>query len=533
MGMSTLTLAWLLAAAPLPADTMPVNARNFGIPIHIDQGRQSEIRELILFVSPDQGKSWQQNAVAGPEQAQFNFAAPADGIYWFTIAIVDQKGVRTPSDPTLGKPGLKILVDTVKPDIRLRAERNNEDVIVNWDIQDDYAKVSTLKLEYRTTDSAAGAWSPVSIPQETSGQVKFRPAGLGAVSLRMEVQDEAGNIGSAASEVGAAPTPISSLSTAAPPLSASPRDGSWSPTNTVLQPVGVVRDASTPPGAAAVTAAQHDPASSTGSWGNVQPSANNGVVQVLASTSQRVEAPSAPPPAAPANLFPSRGPLPALQFINSNRVTLDYEVAKFGASGVGSVDLYVTRDEGRTWQRMGGEQNPTIPMPADTRGTGTVRRSITAELPGEGVYGFFLVVRSGVGLGKPPPQNGEPPQIRVEVDATPPQATLYRLEPATGTKEALVINWDAKDRNLTTNPITLEWAERRDGRWESIGGADLPNTGHYVWKVPANVPPKVFLRLTVRDTAGNVGVAETQEAITVDLNEPEARFVGIGASPAR
>jgi hypothetical protein len=526
MGMSTLTLAWLLAATPLPADIAPVNSRSFGIPIRIDPGRQSEIRELILFVSPDQGKSWQQHAVAGPEQSQFNFTAPADGMYWFTIAVVDQKGVRAPNDPTSVKPGLKILVDTVKPEIRLRAERNNDDVIATWDVQDDYPKLATLKLEYRTTDSASGAWTPITIAQEATGQVKFRPAGTGAVSLRMEVQDESGNVGSSPAEVGTAPVPVP---VATQSSSLAPRDGSWSPTANIVQPAVMVSDLAPRPHEPAPPATQ-----TSSNWGNVQPSGNNGGIPVLASSSQRVEPAGSPAaPVAPASLFPTRGPLPPIQFINNNRVRLDYEVAKFGASGVGSVDLYVTRDDGRTWQRLGGEQNPTLPLPTEPRGTGTVPRSITAELPGEGVYGFFLVVRSGVGLGKPPPQNGEPPQLRVEVDLTPPQATLYRLEPAAGKKDTLVINWDAKDRNLIANPITLEWAERRDGRWETIGGAELPNTGRYEWKVPANVPPKVFLRLTVRDSAGNVGVAETQEAITVDLNEPEARFVGLGAAASR
>jgi hypothetical protein len=150
--------------------------------------------------------------------------------------------------------------------------------------------------------------------------------------------------------------------------------------------------------------------------------------------------------------------------------------------------------------------------------------SLTIDVPGEGRYGFYLVVRSGVGLGKPPPQAGEPPQMRLEVDTTPPQAEVYQLKPAPGQRDALVVSWSARDANLTDKPITLEWAERRDGRWESIGG-ELPNTGSFIWKVPGTVPPRVFLRLTVRDSAGNVGVAETPEPVTVDLNEPEARIV--------
>ena len=47
------------------------------------------------------------------------------------------------------------------------------------------------------------------------------------------------------------------------------------------------------------------------------------------------------------------------------------------------------------------------------------------------------------------------------------------------------------------------------------------------------MPPKVYLRLTVRDLANNVAVAETAEPILIDLNEPEVIPISIKAAAAR
>jgi hypothetical protein len=212
---------------------------------------------------------------------------------------------------------------------------------------------------------------------------------------------------------------------------------------------------------------------------------------------------------------------------------LEYEVNKFGPSGVGSVELYVTRDDGQKWERYGEGQNLNIPIPTDGRGTGaSVRRSLTVSLPGEGTYGFYLVVKSGAGLGKPAPKDGATvPQMRVEVDETAPQANLYAPVPDPQQKDCLILSWTASDRNLAEKPITLQWAERQGGPWETIGAPELPNVGKFTWKLTSQVPPRVYLRLVVRDTAGNMAEAVTPQPILVDLNEPEAQFIGLSGVP--
>ena len=107
----------------------------------------------------------------------------------------------------------------------------------------------------------------------------------------------------------------------------------------------------------------------------------------------------------------------------------------------------------------------------------------------------------------------------------------HPLEPVQGRRDALLIRWTATDRNLGPTPILLEWSDRKDGQWQAIGSAEgLPNRGEYLWQVPPHVPAQVYFRLSVRDTAGNVGVAETSEKVTIDLNEPEVRVIGLTGS---
>jgi hypothetical protein len=42
-----------------------------------------------------------------------------------------------------------------------------------------------------------------------------------------------------------------------------------------------------------------------------------------------------------------------------------------------------------------------------------------------------------------------------------------------------------------------------------------------------NMPASVYLKLMVKDSAGNVAVAQTQEPLLIDLNIPEVNVLGI------
>ncbi len=221
----------------------------------------------------------------------------------------------------------------------------------------------------------------------------------------------------------------------------------------------------------------------------------------------------------------NRKPLPPLQYVNHPEVVLEYELTKVGPSGVGSVDLWWTRDDGLSWERYADD--PTI---QGTTQNGRHQRIV--ELPGDGVFGFILVVKSKAGLGKAPPRAGEAPEIRVEVDTVAPVAQLFSPAPDPQRPNALILKWFAKDNNLTNNPITLEWTEKREGPWEPIA-IKIPNNGRHSWQLPDRLPVQVYMRLRVQDLAGNESAAVTSEPQMVDLSEPEGRLINVSVTPRR
>jgi beta-lactamase regulating signal transducer with metallopeptidase domain len=97
-----------------PPDVSISNDRNFKIPITVDPSARGNVKEVLLFASADEGRTWNQQATTSPDRDAFNFYAPADGHYWFQVVVVDQHGRRTPADVTKSAPALKVRVATTK-----------------------------------------------------------------------------------------------------------------------------------------------------------------------------------------------------------------------------------------------------------------------------------------------------------------------------------------------------------------------------------------------------------------------------------
>jgi hypothetical protein len=183
-----------------------------------------------------------------------------------------------------------------------------------------------------------------------------------------------------------------------------------------------------------------------------------------------------------------------LRLINSKRITVRYEVKDPASVGVGELEVWGTTDL-RTWRKY----DLTTRSPS----------SLAVEVPGEGLYAFTVVARAKGDAARSQPPSGEPPQMWVAVDLTKPVVQLLNTE--TNVRErapALVVRWNAKDRNLGPRPITLLYAERPEGPWLPIA-ANLENTGRYEWTMPASVPAQVCVRVQAADLMGNVGLAQS------------------------
>jgi hypothetical protein len=243
-------------------------------------------------------------------------------------------------------------------------------------------------------------------------------------------------------------------------------------------------------------------------------------------------------PSVPNN--PTGAQLPAAQIINVWKFDLGYDIEGKGASDVSRAELWVTRDEGKTWIRWAVSDKADGKFPVnleriDNRANPTI----------EGMYGFKIVLVSGAGLTKGAPISGEIPEIRIDVDTTAPVLKLFEPIPDPNQPNTLILKWHAVDRNMSADPISIEWAESAEGPWYSVhaekseeeasatgiplGTAKrLANTGSYGWKLPKNFPhAKVYLRISARDTAGNLAEIKTKEPVLIDMSRPSAKIVGI------
>lgn len=210
---------------------------------------------------------------------------------------------------------------------------------------------------------------------------------------------------------------------------------------------------------------------------------------------------------------PGGGSRSDVALVNTKRISLHFEITEVGKSGVAEVELWYTRDGGRKWQKYPEISRPQSPF--------------IFEAPEEGLYGFTLVARSGVGLSEQPPREGDTPQVWVEVDLTKPVVKLINVEVGRGADlGTLTILWTATDKHLGRQPINLFYAEKADGPWTQIA-SNLENTGRYVWRMPESVPYQFYVRVAAADRAGNVGIADSPRPIAVDLSQPKVRNIKI------
>lgn len=204
----------------------------------------------------------------------------------------------------------------------------------------------------------------------------------------------------------------------------------------------------------------------------------------------------------------------AVRAVRSRRISLNFALKDVGPSGVSTLELWYTQD-GKQWKMCEG--SPKFPP-------------FVVEVEEEGRYGFTLLARSGTGAATKQPTLGDEPQIWVLVDQTTPEVKLVDVSRATaGRAQALSVRWSATDVNLAPHPITLSYAERSEGPWHPIA-TNLPNTGHYLWSLPAGLPGQFLVRVEAADLANNVGTAQSASPILLDNSTPTVSILSVAES---
>jgi hypothetical protein len=208
-----------------------------------------------------------------------------------------------------------------------------------------------------------------------------------------------------------------------------------------------------------------------------------------------------------------------MRMVGSRTFDVEYDLDSVGPWGVAKVELWGTYNQGKTWESYCVDQDNRSP--------------VRVTVPKEGIYGFRILVDGANGASSPPPRSGDPPELMVRVDMKSPTAQLQPIERGQGNLvDHLVLRWTAGDDNLEPRPISLFYSSSAHGPWSTIA-ARLENTGQYFWRLQRHVPEQFYLRLEVRDTAGNLTIAQPQTPVTLERPQPTGRLRGVRPIDAR
>ncbi len=478
---------WILAAAlsapaagnpsvgpAMTRPTMPepiaTRQSKFSIPFRIERSNDPAWQpvEAQLYVSTDRGAHWRLYSKGPTTQKSFAFQAGGDGEFWFAIRTADRWGRVRPE--SIAAPNLRIVVDTKPPALKMTAKpRPDGQVSVRWEIDEPNLKPDSFRVVYRP--SPTEPWQAAPLGEfSKSGEVVFWPKpGSSDIPIRVEVADMAGNPAVANAKVKVQPN-------------AGPQPAEGSVAIAINPPIG------------RKYAASNDSADSSDDGPTLTGSASGEHSRAV-------------------NLKKADSFGEQTRTVNSKTFDLEYDVESVGPSGVGRVELWGTRDDGQTWRSMAVDDDNRSPL--------------RVKVDEEGVFGFRVAVANGAGIGGRQPAAGDRPDLLICVDTTKPVARITSVEQGADAEAGqLIVSWQADDRELAARPISLSFSQNREGPWTPIA-ARLENTGRYAWTIDRRSPPRIYLRLEVRDEAGNVGVHVTAEPVVVDQSRPTIRIRSI------
>ncbi len=496
-----LTIVAILAVAVLAGtvdaaqDRAPVytNKPRFRIPFKFKAADLQALgaREVLLYMSHDRGGHWDRAQSVAPDAGKFNFQAPEDGEYWFLVRTLDGRGRLLP-ETNVNDPELKVVVDTQVPAFRLDLRQTAPGrVQLRWEAKDDNLDLTQLRLEYQ--QPGVQGWQNVGVVPSALGQTEWSVPNGGTVSVQASISDLAKNSARDESRAVIAAGGRGPRLDTREPIANANEENSVSTAVTPKAPMTI--QASTRNDVAQSAPALAGP--------GMSPNAREEEVDPGSGsfTSHRPE---------PDEPRPNR----SVRIVNTRRFQIGYKLQDVGPSGVSSVELYVTPDDGRAWYLYGTDDDTNSPF--------------NVQIDKEGRYGFAVGAKSGVGLSSDPPQPGDKPAIVVIVDQTPPRLELLPLEQGRGRSlNKILIQWRYED-NLAPaeKPVCISYSSSPQGPWQPISGW-IENTGRYVWTVGAGVPHRLFVRIEGRDAAGNTRVAETPDPVLIDLARPSARIIDV------
>jgi hypothetical protein len=524
-------------SSPAPLATRQTS---FTIPFSVDP--RTGASEVQLHVSRDQGKTWSVYSRQKPDAGKFFFRAGDDGEYWFASRTVDAKGQGLPLDKLT--PQLRVRVDTAAPKADLVARVGKEgEIIAEWHATDADLVVESVKIEYQGAGDRQ--WQSVALDAnnfqregtKTSGKAAWLPvSNQRAINLKITARDAAGNaavvnrgvylpsvpLAATARPKGPAPLNVDPFQRETGRVSSKPPEA-WPDEKLAAKPVVEKPSAEAAfPKVQAVSTPIAGPVAGLPEIGTRSVSEDAIGTRSVSedaigtrSVSEGAPANDPPPLTDPPRELdePLKDSPIEPVYTAKKRFKLDYDSDNIPLNDIASVELWGTHDRGKTWLKWGTDPDRQTPF--------------EVEVDDEGLFGFRVVIAHANGMAGSPPRTGDSPDIWVGVDVTAPAARFGSIAYGRGQNSGqLQIDWAASDENLTARPITLSYSTDPQGPWTPLA-AGLANTGQFFWRVEPSVPRKVYLRLDVRDQAGNVSEDRTRDIIELEGLVPRGRIRGV------
>ncbi|HLW66712.1 MAG TPA: hypothetical protein VKS79_15465 [Gemmataceae bacterium] len=494
-------------ASPLGPPKIYSKTVSFRLPVQIDERERSGLRELKLFVRTP-STNWMCKETAPATQKGFSFRAPSDGEYWFIFVMVDSAGKAHPEHVEQAQPGLVVVVDTQVPEVEVRSVNGvNGQVYLYGTILDANPDYNSMKMDYFEN----GQWKPLTMladcpgafldtdPKAPGGKVRVYAADRAgnSVTREVELRNTAASIPPApmveSAAVASVPFPATSALTMPPALT---------PPAVPLPGPGPI-----PPAIVRPNLPSASPSPVAGELKEIPELPNGSDVRVISDPVPPAKTPHET--SSKTTLILKEVAAPSnVPVVNSLKCRLDFTLDPKAERA--PVEVWATADGSKTWTKCGESAQGKSP--------------VVVTLPQDGVYGFlFAALSEG---SNPSPRPGTMPDAWVEVDTTKPTVEIQSIQMGVGSEAGdLFITWQARDRNLQSEPVSIYFATQSTGQWYPIA-QNLANSGKHSWTVPSGLA-RVFIRVEVTDKAGNMTRVETPEAIQVECARVPVKVLNI------
>src|SRR5260221_617564 len=172
-----------------------LNKLTIQLPIQLEDKYRPMLQEIQLWCKESSAAPWTLRDKAPPTQTAFNFQAPKDGEYWFTMVTVDRQGKCVPADIAKEEPAMAVVVDTQAPQLDpILVGSLPEGHVIQCDAQDAHLDPARTRMQYQTADKVFRDLEPVQdrpntwcIPAQANitGQLRFFASDLaGNVTTR-------------------------------------------------------------------------------------------------------------------------------------------------------------------------------------------------------------------------------------------------------------------------------------------------------------------------------------------------------------